>query len=83
MNELPTAYLNKKQAIQKYQFLTENMLKNLLFKDIGGFRGKVVKKIGRRILLDETALLRFLADSKDQAAIRVKPDESIGTRGND
>ena len=64
MNELPTQYLDKRQALQKYQFLTENMLKNLLFKDIGGFRSKVVRKVGRRIFLDEIALLRFLADSK-------------------
>lgn len=64
MNLLPDKYLDKKQASQKYPFLTENMLKNLLFKDIGGFRGKVVRRIGRRILLDEQALLSFLAESK-------------------
>ena len=64
MNELPTQYLDKKQALQKYTFLTANMLKNFLFKDIGGFRSKVVRKVGRRIFLDEIALLRFLADSK-------------------
>lgn len=58
-------YLTKKQAIEKYGFLTESMLKNILFKDIGGFRNKVVRKIGRRILLDEQALLSFLDNSKD------------------
>jgi hypothetical protein len=58
-------YLTKRQAIEKYGFLTENMLKNILFKDIGGFRGKVVRKIGRRILLEEQALLAFLENSKD------------------
>jgi hypothetical protein len=64
MNELSTQYLDKKKALQKYPFFTANMLKNLLFKDIGGFRSKVVRKVGRRIFLDEIALLRFLADSK-------------------
>lgn len=64
MNELPTQYLDKKEVVKKYPFFTENMLKNLLFKDIGGFRSKVVKKVGRRIFLDEVALLRFMADSK-------------------
>ncbi len=64
MNQLPTQYLDKNQALQKYPFLTANMLKNLLFKDIGGFRGKVVRKVGRRVFLDEVALLRFIADSK-------------------
>lgn len=64
MNELPTQYLDKKQAVEKYPFFTANMLKNLLFKDIGGFRSKVVRKVGRRIFLDEAALLRFIADSK-------------------
>ena len=65
MNTLPTQYLDKKQALQKYPFLTSNMLKNLLFKNLGGFRSKVVKKIGRRILLDEQALLCFIAESKE------------------
>jgi hypothetical protein len=57
-------YLTKKQAIEKYPFLTENMLKNILFKNIGGFRSKVVRKIGRRIILDEIELLKFISQSK-------------------
>jgi hypothetical protein len=64
MNELPQKYLTKKQACQKYSFLTENMLKNLLFKDMGGFRSKVARKIGRRIILDEDALLLYLSNSR-------------------
>ena len=66
MNELPNQYLTKKQACQKYPFLTENMLKNLLFKDINGFRAAVVCKLGARILLDERALLVFIADGKER-----------------
>jgi hypothetical protein len=66
MNTLPTQYLTKKQAIEKYPFLSENMLKNLLFKNIGRFRDKVVKKIGRRIILDEIALLIFLSESNEK-----------------
>ncbi|MBS0607405.1 MAG: hypothetical protein JSR57_10690 [Verrucomicrobia bacterium] len=64
MNEGRKSYLTKKQTLQKYPFLTENMLKNILFKDIGGFRSKVVRKLGRRILLDEDALLSFISNSK-------------------
>lgn len=64
LSQLPTQYLTKKQACEKYPFLSENMLKNLLFKDIGGFRNKVVRKLGRRIILDEEALLSFIAESK-------------------
>ena len=63
MNELTKQYLTKKQTLHKYQFLTENMLKNLLFKNIGGFRNSVVRKLGRRILLDEEALLLFISNS--------------------
>ncbi len=62
---LPEKYLTKKQAVQKYQFLTPNMLKNILSKDINGFRRKVVHKVGRRILLDEQALLQFLSESRE------------------
>lgn len=64
MEQLPSQYLTKKQACHKYPFLSENMLKNLLFKDIGGFRAKVVRKIGRRVLLDEQALLFYIASNK-------------------
>lgn len=62
---LPDKYLTKKQAVQKYQFLSANMLKNILSKDINGFRKKVVRKVGRRILLDEEALLQFLSESRE------------------
>lgn len=65
MEESSKSYLTKKQAIQKYPFLTANMLKNLLFKDVRGFRGKVVYRIGRRIVLDEPALLKYIAEGKD------------------
>ena len=64
MNELSQQYLTKKQAVEKYAFLTENMLKNLLFKNPGGFRDKVARKIGHRIVLDEKALLTFISESK-------------------
>lgn len=64
MTELPQKYLTKRQACEKYPFLTENMLKNLLFKNVGGFREKIVRKLGRRIILDEDALLLYLTNSK-------------------
>jgi hypothetical protein len=61
MNKQIHSYLTKPQAVEKYPFLTANMLKNLLFKNLNGFRDKVVKKLGRRILLDEEALLNFIS----------------------
>lgn len=64
MNEVNQQYLTKQQAVEKYAFLTANMLKNLLFKNPGGFRDRVARKIGRRIVLDEQALLMFIAESK-------------------
>ena len=64
MDKLPTNYLTKEQAIQKYAFLTGNMLKNLLFKNRDGFKTRVARKLGRRVLLDEQALLSFIAESK-------------------
>jgi hypothetical protein len=68
MEKIPEKYLTKKQALEKYPFFTANMLKNLLFKDIGGFRQKVARKLGRRILLDEEALLHFISNSKAEVA---------------
>jgi len=63
MDTLPNRYLTKKQALEKYKFLSANMLKNILFKDLKGFRSKVVRKIGKRIILDEVALLQYIHES--------------------
>ena len=63
--EVSKSILTQAQAIQKYGFLTKNMLKNILYKDIGGFRKQVVIKLGRRILIDEEALLKFLESRKE------------------
>jgi hypothetical protein len=63
MTSILKSYLTQEQAIEKYPFLTKNMLKNLMFKDTDGFRSKVIKKLGRRILLDEEAFLLFLSNS--------------------
>lgn len=64
MSEFCQTYLTKQQAVEKYAFLTENMLKNLLFKNHCGFREKAVRRIGRRIVLDEKALLMFISESR-------------------
>jgi hypothetical protein len=55
-------YMTTDQIIEKYSFLTENMMKNFLFKNLNGFREKCVKKIGRRILIDEELFLQFIND---------------------
>ncbi|WP_042891956.1 hypothetical protein [Anaplasma marginale] len=72
MDNLTSNYLTTRQACQKYPFLTENMLKNILFKDIDGFRGKVVKMLGRKILLDEQALLSFIANLAPRKTTNLK-----------
>ncbi len=64
MTTLHSNYLTQKQACKKYPFLTENMLKNLLFKNHNGFRDKIVRRLGRRIFIDEIALLEFIANNK-------------------
>ena len=64
--EINRTYLTRKQCLQRFSFLTENMLKNLLFKDVDGFRSKVVTKLGRRLLFDEEAFLIFLANRKEE-----------------
>jgi hypothetical protein len=66
MSELPNQYLRLKQAIEKYPFLTRNILKNLIFKNVQGFRSRCICKIGRRLLIDEVAFLQFIADGKEK-----------------
>jgi hypothetical protein len=70
MNELSQKYLTKKQALEKYAFFSSNMIKNLLFRNIGGFRSKVARKLGRRILLDEIALLKFLSECSSESTLQ-------------
>ena len=57
-------YLTPRQLIEKYPFLTKNRLKNLLFKNRGGFRDKAVRRLGRGLLIDESALLHFIEENK-------------------
>jgi hypothetical protein len=64
MEELAQVYLTKQQVLKKYKFLSENMLKNLLHKDLDNFREKVVHKIGRRLIFDEIALLTYFKNSR-------------------
>ena len=64
MSTLHVSYLTKKQACKKYPFLTENMLKNLIFKNHNGFRDKIVRRLGRRVVINEVALLEFIANNK-------------------
>lgn len=66
MEQISNNFLTKRQALQKYSFLTENMLKNMLSRNLRDFRGKVVRRWGRRILLNEEALLQFIDESKGQ-----------------
>jgi len=49
-----------------------------LFKDIGGFRSKVVRKLGRRIILDEAAFLLFLSDSRENVVKKVRSEAERG-----
>ena len=60
---VPSTFLTQQQAVEKYPFLSAPMLKNILYKDINNFRKKVVRKFGRRILLDEEALLDYIKNS--------------------
>lgn len=66
MEEPHTKYLTKEQTCSKYPFLTMNMLKNILFKNIDGFKDKVTVKLGKRVLIDEIEFLKFMAALKNK-----------------
>ncbi len=63
MNE--NIYLTKQQVTEKYPFLTSNVLKNLLFRNLNQFRSKVIHRLGKRILINEQALLKFLSEARE------------------
>lgn len=64
-NDVPLTYLTVKQAVIKYPFLTEGGLRHLIFfKDSNGFN-KVIRKLGTRVLIKESALLEYIDNCKD------------------
>ncbi len=48
------------QWLEKYQSIPKGGIRHLIFTNRDNFNGKVVKKIGRKILLDEEAFLDFI-----------------------
>lgn len=60
MSDICRSFLTRKQALEKFPFLTENMLKNLLFSNPNQFRQKCVRKLGARLLFDPSALVAFI-----------------------
>ncbi len=62
INQYTTSYLTKEQILKKYKFLSSNMLKNLLFKNINGFREKCIRKIGKRILINEIEFIKYISE---------------------
>jgi hypothetical protein len=68
MNQMKKSFLTPKEAAEKYSFLTKNRLKNLLAKNVMGFREKVIRKLGRLNLIDEDALLFFISENQEEVA---------------
>jgi hypothetical protein len=54
------SFLTMKQWLQKYQAIPEGGIRHLIFTDKDNFNSRVVKKLGRKILLDEEAFLDFI-----------------------
>ena len=54
------SFLSMNQWLEKYQSIPKGGIRHLIFTNRDNFNGKVVKKIGRKILLDEEAFLDFI-----------------------
>ncbi len=55
-------YITVENLVKKHSFLTKNMIKNLIHKNLDNIREKCLKKFGRRILVDEDAFFKFIDD---------------------
>ena len=53
-------FVTLKQLLEKHKCIPEGGIRHLIFTNTDNFNGKVVKKIGRKILLDEQAFLDFI-----------------------
>lgn len=59
-----SSYLTVRQFSEKHSFLSQSGLRWLLFKD-DKFRSHCVRRLGRKILLDESAVMQFIEGQKD------------------
>ena len=53
-------FLTLKQWLQRYQAIPEGGIRHLIFTNKDNFNNRVVKKLGRKILLDELAFLSYI-----------------------
>jgi hypothetical protein len=54
------SFLTMKQWLEKYQSIPKGGIRHLIFTNKDNFNSRVVKKLGRKILLDEEAFLDFI-----------------------
>ena len=54
------SFLTMKQWLEKYQGIPKGGIRHLIFTNKDNFNNRVVKKLGRKILLDEEAFLDFI-----------------------
>ena len=53
-------FLSLKQWLEKHKAIPEGGVRHLIFTNKNNFNQTVVKKLGRKILLDEQAFLEFI-----------------------
>ncbi len=63
-------FLTIKQWLKKYEAIPEGGIRHIIFIDKDNFNAKVVKKVGRKILLDEEEFLNWI-DSHSRACTRI------------
>lgn len=54
-------YLTVKQTAQTFKCFSEGSLRHLLFSNTS-FREKIVKKVGKKVLIDTEALMKWIEE---------------------
>ncbi len=60
LNQHPKNFLTLRQWLNKYSAIPEGGIRHLIFTNKDNFNSRVVKKLGRKILLDEQAFLSYI-----------------------
>ena len=60
INQYQKNFLSLKQWLEKYKAIPEGGVRHLIFTNKDDFNKRVVKKLGRKILLDEQAFLAYI-----------------------
>jgi hypothetical protein len=73
---LTSRFMTIKQWVEAFGYIPEGGLRHLIFQN-KDFENRVVRRLGRKILLDVAALEEFIAEQGSNTQAITKPNKSV------